>query len=172
MALEKKKTIILTLLIDEKSQSFFDAQRKLYFPAYANFTNAHITLIHCLPNIEIVFKRINEICEKTKSFSAEVNDIFNINNFNAYKIESNDIQVLHKNLQTHFKKFLSQKDLKPIKPHITIQNKVTDYKSKKTYENLKGNFIPFEATILGISCWYFTKNNWEKKEDYLFSLTT
>ena len=168
MALEKKKTIILTLLMDENSQSFFDAQRKLYFPAYANFTNAHITLVHCLPNIEIVFKTLFETCKKTKSFSVEVNDIFNINNFNAYKIISKDILDLHKNLQTTFKHFLSQKDLKPIKPHITIQNKVTAYKAKKTYEIIKADFKPFEATILGISCWYFTKNNWEKKEDYLF----
>ena len=172
MALEKKKTIILTLLMDEESQSFFDTQRKLYFPAYANFTNAHITLIHCLPNIETVFKTIDETCKKTKLFSVEINDVFNIKNFNAYKIESKDIQGLHKNLQTQFKHFLSQKDLKPIKPHITIQNKVTDYKAKKTLEIIKENFSPFNATILGISCWYFTKNNWEKKEDYFFSLTT
>ena len=172
MALEKKKTIILTLLMDEKSQAFFDAQRKLYFPAYANFTNAHVTLFHCLPNSEFIFKTMEENCKKTATFSVEVNDVFNINNFNAYKIISKDIISLHKNLQIQFKHFLSQKDLKPIKPHITIQNKVTDYKAKKTHEIIKENFSPFNASVLGISCWYFTKNNWEKKEDYLFSLTS
>ena len=168
MSLEKKRTIILTLLMDEKAQAFFDAQRKMYFPAYANFTNAHITMFHCLPNNEVVFKTIEESCKNTTAFKVKVSNVFNINNFNAYQIISPDIESLHKNLQTLFTNFLSKKDLKPIRPHITIQNKTTDFKAKKTYELIKAAFESFEVKILGISCWYFTKNNWEKKEDYLF----
>jgi 2'-5' RNA ligase len=170
MILEKKKTIILTILLDEAAQYFFDAKRKQYFPAYANFTNAHLTLLHCLPNKEIVFEKLKTIAASISTFKLEVKEIVQNKNFNGYAINSDELARLHKTLQNDFVGMLSLKDLKPLKPHITIQNKITEYKAQKTHQILLEDFKPFTTDALGISCWYYTKNKWEKQADYLFTL--
>ncbi|WP_208644854.1 2'-5' RNA ligase family protein [Mucilaginibacter kameinonensis] len=46
----EKKTLILTLRLDEESQAFFDEMRKRHFPQERNFLKAHLTLFHQLPS--------------------------------------------------------------------------------------------------------------------------
>jgi 2'-5' RNA ligase len=168
MNIVKRRTIIVTLLIDEISQAFFDTQRKKYFPAYANFTTAHLTLFHCLPNKEFFFESINSHVSSLQSFNLKVTGIMHNKTFNGYKIEADTLLNFHQKLQHSFKPFLSQKDTMPLHPHITVQNKTTTYKALKTKQLLEANFVPFEVTAIGISCWLFSKNNWEHKCDYLF----
>ncbi len=169
MILEKKKTLILTILLNEEAQLFLDTKRKLYFPAYANFTEAHLTLFHCLPNKDSVLEKIKNISENTSTFKMDVIGIVHQKSFNGYQVNSDKLLELHKTLQTDFINMLSQKDLKPIKPHVTIQNKTTAYKAQKTNKILMEDFKPFSIDALGISCWYYTKNKWEKNMDYLFN---
>ena len=168
MILEKKKTLIITLLIDDTSQLFFEEKRKLYFPAHANFTGAHITLFHSLPDVNLVFDTIQNICKNINQFTLTVNKVIHNKSFNAYEIGSTNLLVLHKNLQKAFDGILSKKDLKTLHPHVTIQNKTTAYKAEKTYKLLQQNFQPFEINGLGFTCWYYSKKCWEKQGDYLF----
>jgi 2'-5' RNA ligase superfamily len=170
MLAEKKKTLIITLLIEEEAQLFFEEKRKQYFPAFANFTTAHLTLFHCLPNKAIVLQKIKNLAKRTNIFSLEVSGIVHQNSFNGYSIKSDILLELHKTLQQEFITMLSLKDIKPLKPHITIQNKTTAYKAQKTNALLIENFKEFTFNAKGISCWYYSKNKWEKEGDYFFKL--
>jgi TRAP-type mannitol/chloroaromatic compound transport system substrate-binding protein len=168
MTMEKRRSLIITLLLDEASQMFFDKQRKLYFPTYANFTNAHLTLFHKLPTKETQVQEILEqICTIDK-FDMKVVRIQNNHNFIAYEISSSALLDIHSTLQIAFTKLLHLKDKEILWPHITIQNKVTEYKAKKTHQKLMETFVPFTITAIGISSWFYTKNNWEKQRDIYF----
>lgn len=168
MIVEKKKTLILTLLINDEAQLFFEEKRKQYFPAHVNFTTAHITLFHCLPYKDFVIEKIKTIVENTNPFIINVDKIMHYKSFNGYEITSDKLLKLHKNLRNNFINMLSLKDIKPFRPHVTIQNKTTAFKAEKTYQLLAENFTPFLAEAIGVSCWYYCKNKWEKQEDYLF----
>jgi 2'-5' RNA ligase len=170
MALEKKKTIILTLILEETAQSFFNEKRETYFPAHANFTDAHVTLFHSLPNRNFINETLEEITKKTTTLEMEVTKVFYKNNFIAYEINCAALLALHKNLQNIFLPMLSKKDLKILWPHVTIQNKTTNYKAEKNYAILQKEFIPFSTKALGIACWYFSGNEWEKYKDYYFDI--
>jgi hypothetical protein len=98
-----------------------------------------------------------------------VSGIVHHKSFNGYSIKSDTLLELHKTLQQEFISMLSLKDIKPLKPHITIQNKTTVYKAQKTFDLLQESFKPFTTKALGISCWYYTKNKWEKQGVYLFN---
>ena len=172
MTIEKKKTIIISLMLDEKSQTFFDEVRKKHFPAFANFTNAHLTLFHCLPNYPIVLEKIKQTCKNTAPFSLYVSGVVNNKSFIAYEIKAEKLIEIQSNLQKKFISMLSKKDTKVFKPHITIQNKTTTYKALKTYLQLSENFNPFSANAIGVTCWYYTKKHWEKQADYLFENST
>ncbi len=168
MPMEKRRSLIITLLLDEASQLFFDKQRKLYFPAYANFTNAHLTLFHKLPANEIQVQEIFEQIFTIDKFDMQVVNIQNNHNFIAYEISSPYLVDIHSTLQIAFSKFLHLKDREILWPHITIQNKVTEYKAKKTHQKLLETFVPFTITAIGISSWFYTKNKWEKQRDIYF----
>jgi 2'-5' RNA ligase len=164
---EVKKRYIITVLLEPEAQAFFTQQRNTFFPAYANVTPAHLTLFHSLPTTETILSAIQNVCKEQKSFALQINGLMHQNIFIAYQITSPTLLQIHYNLQNLFKLLLAQKDLKPLKPHITIQNKTT--KAQKNLEIIQANFTPFNCKAMGLSIWYYYKKTWLKKEDILFN---
>jgi 2'-5' RNA ligase superfamily len=166
-----KKSLIITLKIDEASQAFFDTKRKQHYPAYANFVESHITLFHKLPSDkDIVCDTLLQL-SKTIVFEMKVVGIKNIENFVAYEINSPTLQNLHATMQRDFINMLNEKDRDILWPHITIHNKATVYKAFKTHEKLFVDFKPFNITAIGFTTWFYAKKTWVKKEDYLFNIS-
>jgi hypothetical protein len=163
-----KKSLIITLKIDDASQTFFNEKRKQYYPTYANFVDAHITLFHKLPSDkQIVYDTLQTLSDTT-IFEMQVVGIKNIENFVAYDITSTTLLNIHAKMQTAFLNMLNEKDKEVLLPHITVQNKATVYKAFKTHEKLLANFKPFNITAIGFTTWFYANKTWIKKEDYLF----
>ncbi len=164
----KEVPLVVTLKIDEPSQLFFNQKRIMFFPAYANYVNAHITLFHKLPanNIDIETKLTT--FAKHASFELRITDILLIEKSVSYSITSTVLQHLHIKMQMKFDTYLICNDRKILKPHITIQNKVTTYKAQKTQALLLKDFKPFVVNALGFTSWYYVKGYWDKKADYFF----
>ena len=164
----KVAPLIITLKIDEASQIFFDGQRKKYFPAHFNNVVAHITLFHKLQSNNTKVDNIIEKFSKEKTFVIDISNLVLQSNGIAYEIKSVELLQLHKTMQEDLSGYLIRNDRKKLWPHITIQSKVTAYKAFKTHTAILSTFKPFNATAIGISCWYYVKGYWEKKGDYLF----
>ncbi len=163
-----KKSLIITLKMDEASQIFFNEKRKQHYPAYANFVAAHITLFHKLPaDKPLVYDTLMEL-SKTSIFEMQVVDVKNIENFVAYEISSPTLQSLHAAMQKIFTNMLNEKDKELLWPHIAVHNKATVYKAYKTHQKLLDNFVPFNITAIGFTTWLYAKKAWVWKEDYLF----
>ncbi len=166
--MKNKNTLIITLKIDDAAQLFFTEKRKQYYPAYANFVDAHITLFHKLPSDKnIVYDTLAHLCNST-IFDMQVLGIKHIENFVAYDIASHALQTIHAKMQTSFANMLNEKDKEILWPHITIHNKATAYKAFKTHEKLSANFESFSITAIGFTTWFYAKKQWVWKEDYLF----
>jgi 2'-5' RNA ligase superfamily len=164
-----KKSLIITLKIDETSQTFFNEKRKQHYPAYANFVDAHITLFHKLPSDkEVVYDTLRQV-SKTNTFGMQVGSIKNIENFVAYDVASPTLQNIHVEMQTAFANMLHEKDKEILWPHITVHNKATVYRAFKTHEKLLETFKLFTITAIGFTTWFYAKKEWIKKEDYLFA---
>ncbi len=164
-----KKSLIITLNIDDASQTFFNEKRKQHYPAYANFVDAHITLFHKLPSDKnIVHETLQQLCN-SKAFDMQVVGLKNIENFVAYDIVSPTLQNIHAEMQRIFASMLNEKDREILWPHITVHNKATVYKAFKTHEKLLANFKPFSVTAIGFTTWFYAKKEWVKKEDFLFA---
>ena len=164
----KAAPLIITLKIDESSQTFFNELRKKYFPAHCNYVDAHITLFHKLPSQNIKIDNILEHFSKRKCFELKIADIVLQDKGVAYEIECEELLQLHKAMQDDLSKYLIRNDKKKLWPHITIQSKVTAFKAFKTHAGLLSTFKPLTATAIGFECWYYVKGYWEKKEEYLF----
>ena len=168
MPLAIEVPLVVTLKIDEHSQLFFNEKRIMFFPAHANYVDAHITLFHKLPSINLDIEIGMTQFAQHKKFDLLISDIILFETSVSYAIESPQLLHLHAKMQSKFGPYLIRNDRKIMKPHITIQNKVTTYKAQKTHALLLKDFKPFVVKAIGFTSWYYVKGYWDKKEDYLF----
>ena len=168
MPLAKEVPLVVTLKIDEHSQLFFNEKRTMFFPAHANYVDAHITLFHKLPSINLDIEIGMTQFAQHKKFDLLISDIILFETSVSYAIESPQLLHLHAEMQSKFDPYLILNDRKILKPHITIQNKVTTYKAQKTHVLLLKDFNPFVVKAIGFTSWYYLKGYWDKKEDYFF----
>jgi hypothetical protein len=161
--------LIITLMIDPASQAFFSAQRQQYFPAHANYLDAHLTLFHKLPSHNRLIDDTLISLGKRPPFEMIVAAPERIGTGVAYAIVSDEVQQLHVQMQQAFTPFLIGKDRQKIWPHITIQNKVTAYKAQVLLKHLSESFEPFSISATGFTTWYYLKGPWQKKAEFFFT---
>lgn len=159
---------IITLQMEEVYQVYFNALRELYFPAHANYLDAHITLFHHLPVSEPVINGALQDIVNRKRMVLTVAGIVNFGKGVAYRLESDELQQMHQNLQQAFGPWLIRQDKQPLRPHITIQNKVTAFKAQQTHQALMADFMPFNIIAIGVQTWRYLHGPWKALHTYPF----
>ncbi|MCX2475929.1 2'-5' RNA ligase family protein [Pedobacter sp. MC2016-05] len=153
----------LTLRVDQKSQDFFDQQRKAYFPKERNLLDAHLTLFHHLVDYDDIVNFLKSLV--VKQFDLEVNSLRFLGNGVAYKIESEELNTLRLKIAQHFWDNLTAQDRQGYRPHITVQNKIKAEVAKELYHTLSEKFVPFTCYGLGLDLWEYLGGPW-KHVDY------
>ena len=160
--------LVVTLKLDHETQVFFDRLRKEHFPKHINYLHAHCTLFHKLPASENSVQKILTAISKRPVFDMSIDAVKNIGNGVVYTIASGELISLHKSLQQSFTAWLINQDRQPLKPHITIQNKVTAFKALTLYRELKDRFVPFDIKAVGISTFLYLNGPWKHVQDFYF----
>jgi len=151
--------LILTLKIDEESQSFFNLQRLLHFPTSRNFLQAHLTLFHKIPDDANTYQVLQHL--NNEVFKLSVSGLIHLGNGVAYKIESAELIRLHIKLKGCFENMLTPQDKQGFRPHITIQNKVSAKAARDLFQETSKVFIPMEAEAVGLDLWRYLNGPWE-----------
>jgi hypothetical protein len=160
--------LIITLSLDKPSQDYFTELRNQYYPRYCNQLDAHLTLFHHLPSDLPGIAEILQTAVKRKVIGLQVTGVGNTGNGVAFKVVSEELLQLHKEMQLLFEPHLRSKDKTELWPHITVQNRVTAYKAKQTQEMLMKDFKPFSIQGIGLATWLYLKGPWQALDDYLF----
>ncbi|TWV94366.1 2'-5' RNA ligase family protein [Chitinophaga pinensis] len=163
--------LIVTLEMEEVYQRQFSDLRRKYFPAHANYLDAHITLFHHLPAGESAITEGLEKAAQRAPIALKVAGIVHFGNGVAYRLESEALQALHVNLQQAFEPWLIRQDKQPLRPHITVQNKVTNFKAKQLHEVLSAEFIPFDIQTTGLKTWRYLHGPWKAERTFPFITT-
>jgi 2'-5' RNA ligase len=153
-------TLILIVLIDEKSQSYFDNLREKHFPTEINYLKAHLTLFHNLPQEHLIYKTLEEMCKGHAQFDLQVTGIVSIGNGVAFKIESQELQKIHATLQKDFDSCTIPQDRQKLWPHITVQNKVSVEQVKVLKALLEQDFKPMTIQAKGFVLWEYLHGPW------------
>jgi 2'-5' RNA ligase len=164
MQAAEKQPLILTLKLDAGSQAFFDAQRQLYFPPKRNFLRAHLTLFHQLPDEAETYQILESIV--FKRFELKVTAVMHIGAGVAYKISSEELSELHREVSDLFRTSLIPQDRQPFRPHISIQNKVMPETARKLLEQLSTDFKEFKISGVGLNLWRYLDGPWEWVKTY------
>ncbi len=161
-----KVIYILTIRLDEASQSYFNHLRDRHFPSERNYLKAHLTLFHQLPDTGHTFEILRNIAKN--QFDMEVVGLMHLGAGVAFKIMSTALQELHAHLSQIFAAVLIPQDKQGFRPHITVQNKVTPAASKELLSQLEKTFEPFTVRATGLDLWIYQGGPWQHQETFDF----
>ena len=165
-----RSSLIVTLKLDEGTELFFNALREMYFPKRWNYINAHCMLFHKLPvsgEAEEI-QRILRLSARREAFNMKVSDVDHTSKGNSYRIVSNELQQLHLGLQADLATWLIKRDRQILQPHITVQNKVTAFKSAAVHKKITESFYPMDIMATGFCTWLYSKGYWQHVRNFYF----
>lgn len=159
----------LTVAVEENAFLFFNALRKIYFPAEQNHVEAHLTLFHLLPNEASIIAAIDTISRQYKTLALQIKKPVLTDDGVVYTIECDDLQQLHENLQQQWNSFLIPQDRQKLQPHITLQKNVSAEAAKELLQFLNENFCAFEAKGTGLKLWEYNGSSWKLFKQFPFN---
>lgn len=162
--------LILTLALDEATQTYFDELRRQHFPPKINYLAAHLTLFHHLPGTEWsrVSETLHELSQPRQPLPLQVTGLRSLGRGVAFTLENEALQALHRRLQAAFAPHLTPQDQQKLRPHVTVQNKVAPAVAQELLAGLQAGFTPFEAVGTGLHLWAYRNGPWESLAGFPF----
>ncbi|MDO7853769.1 2'-5' RNA ligase family protein [Hymenobacter convexus] len=162
--------LILTLVLDDAGQAYFNDLRRQHFPPKINYLDAHLTLFHHLPGPELagVSEQLRHISSTQEPLALRVAGLRSLGRGVAFTIENDELRTLHRRLQTAFAPHLTPQDQQKLQPHVTIQNKVEPAAARQLLAELQATFEPFEARGTGLHLWSYRNGPWESLAEFPF----
>ncbi len=162
--------IIITALMGDTDFAWANRLRREYFPPERNFLDAHITLFHHLPSMQLpeIKGRVKDMVKTYACPDARLSDVMHLGRGVAYRIECEGLANMRDELAEYFTGLLTPQDQAKPRLHITVQNKVAPPISKALYEKLSGEFEPRPFVIKGLALYYYRGGPWEEIGTYPF----
>ncbi len=166
-----ERPLILTLKMDDASQALFNRLRERYFPKERNFIPAHVSLFNQLPGdrLESIVDDIEKVCRDHSPLALRVERLLFLGKGVAYRLEASELETVRETLAEKWRPWLSNQDLQGLRPHVTVQNKVSPEKARTLYGRLEETFAPFDVRGEGVLLWRYLGGPWEPVGEYLFS---
>ena len=160
---DSEAPLILSLMLDDAAQTYFNALRRQHFPDRINYLAAHLTLFHHLPGAELdaVSAQLHSICRTQAPLPLAVTDLRSLGRGVAFTLENEELRALHHRLQQGFAPWLTPQDQQRLQPHVTIQNKVEPAEARQLLTDLQTEFAPFGAVGTGLHLWAYRQGPWE-----------
>jgi 2'-5' RNA ligase len=163
--------LILTLGLDPATQARFDRERQAHFPLERNHLAAHLTLFHHLPGeaLAAIAARLAETSRGQPPFDLAVEDVWMMGRGVAYRLRAPALQALHAALAAAWQGWLTPQDRQPLRPHVTVQNKVAAEAARALHASLRAAFTPFTARATGLLLWHYRGGPWEPAGAFPFA---
>ena len=168
---ERVFPIILTLVLDDAAQAWFDALRRRYFPPERLVVGAHCTLFHALPGLrEADIVRHAAACAAACApLPVDVDGVRFLGRGAAFFLRVAGGAALRRDLATPFAAALSAQDRAGWRPHVTIQNKVSAEEARRTVAQLATLLPPAPIVARGVAVWRYLGGPWQHVASLPFS---
>jgi hypothetical protein len=155
--------LILTLVLDDVSQAFFNRARQQWFPERLNFIGAHVTMFHHLPGEQLgaIQQLLASVCAAQAPCPVTVNAVRSLGRGVAYGLRAPEVELLRMRLASHWRDVLTAQDRQAWRPHVTVQNKVSPAEARGLLMHVSESFTPFAATATGLALWWYRGGPWE-----------
>ncbi len=163
--------LILTLLLDDVSQDWFDQLRRRHFPPERLQVGAHVTLFHALPGAHAadIVASVAAECSQARPSAVRVSGLRFLGRGVAYALDARDAAGIRRRLARRHAQLLGAQDRAAWSAHVTIQNKVTPEVARATQAALTGLAWPEPITAAGVAVWRYRGGPWEAVSRHWFS---
>jgi hypothetical protein len=148
--------LLVTAELPPDMFAWADGLRRSHYPPERNRLGAHVTLFHGLPpSAEPEVRRLLGELALRSPPHARITGLMNLGRGTALAVDSPGMVALHAEIAEVLHGLIQQKDVRPLRLHITIQNKV----SRAAARALKAELAPqvparaFRFRGFGLSQW-------------------
>jgi hypothetical protein len=153
--------LVLTLALPDDVQQDLDALRRRWFPPGRTAVGAHLTLFHAVPGaLEPRVRADLADDEAAGPLDLRFAAVIGLGRGAAYAVECPALVVRHAALQRGWWPHLTRQDQQPLRPHVTLQNKVDPATARETVARLREGFRPFSAPAVGLDLWRYDGGPW------------
>lgn len=161
--------LIITAALGSEDFAWLDGQRRAYFPPERNQLSAHMTMFHALPpSGEEEAKRVLAEQARRPAPRASVAGLMNLGRGVAYRIVSDELEAIRRDIAEHFHGFLTAQDAQGWRPHVTVMNKAEPSAAKWLLCELEADFRPRPLKIAGLELHRYLGGPWEKLARWSF----
>lgn len=155
--------LIVIAALGPEDFAWLDGQRRAYFPPERNQLAAHLTMFHALPpSAEAEAGRVLAREVAVPAPRATVAGLMNLGRGVAYRIVSDELEAIRRNIADHFHGFLTSQDGQGWRPHVTIMNKAEPRAAKALLNELEASFSPRPLRIAGLELHRYLGGPWER----------
>jgi 2'-5' RNA ligase len=162
--------LIVTLVLDDAAQAWFDRLRRAYFPPERLQVGAHLTMFHALPGdlMSQVRLQLAACAAAVPPFELIVTGVRSLGRGTAFALAAEPAQEIRRRLAACFGAVLTPQDRAPWHPHVTVQNKVTAEAARRCLADLAASRPPAPVTAAGLALWHYRGGPWELADAYGF----
>ena len=161
--------LIVTAEIAPQDLSWLDRLRRMHYPAERNRLPAHLTMFHVLPpSAEAEVRTALSRLATEPPPRASVEGLMDLGGGVAFRIVSEDLDRMRRELAADFHGLLSAQDSGGWRPHVTIQNKVPAKEARALLAKLEVGFRPRPLAISGLGLHRYLGGPWERLGVYSF----
>jgi 2'-5' RNA ligase len=155
--------LILAALFDPAAQARFEALRRAHYPPELNRVPAHLTLFHALPGVWLddIEHHLAERCWQLDPMPAQVTGLRFTGHGVAVAVDCLRLTSLQAELAAAWRQALTPQDRQRFAPHVTIQNKVSPERARRTHDALDAMIGPNAFSIDGLTLWRYRGGPWE-----------
>ena len=161
--------LIVTAELAAPDLAWLDRLRRHHYPAERNRLPAHLTIFHALPpSLEGEARHRLAEAAKRKPPKATVAGLMDLGGGVAFRIVSEDLDAIREELAEAFHGMLGAQDSGGWRPHVTVQNKVTNREARQLLEALEAGFQPRPLGISGLGLHRYLGGPWETLQVWPF----
>jgi hypothetical protein len=161
--------LIVTAELGPPDLAWLDGLRRHHYPVERNQLPAHLTMFHALPpSLEEEARRRLALAAKARGPQATVAGIMDLGGGVALRIVSEDLDRIREDLSAGFHGMLGAQDQGGWRPHVTIQNKVSNREARQLVDTLEAGFVPRRIAIHGLGLHRYLGGPWETLQVWPF----
>lgn len=163
------RPLLVTAEIPADIHAWADALRKAHYPPERNRLEAHVTLFHALPpSVETELKDLLGELAASEPPQARIAGLMKLGGGTALAIDSPGMIALHALIRDRMHGLTIPQDSRPLRLHVTIQNKVSGSEAKALQDALGPVLERREFRFRGFGLYRYVDGLWQDKRTFPF----
>lgn len=153
--------LLVTAELPSDILAWTDALRRAHYPPERNRLRAHVTLFHALPpSVEEELLQVLSELARAPAPQARIDGLMKLDRGTALAVESPGMVELHGLIADRMHGLLSNQDTRPLRLHVTIQNKVASQHARALQAALAPELKPASFRFRGFGLYAWEEGLW------------